>query len=611
MQGVWVIIRSIGRFIMGLGSITLGLLVILMLAIVIMARTKEPLPPVPEGAVLVLWPEGQIVEQIEQPDAFEAALAEYNNAPAKTSIHDITTALKRAKNDDRISALALITESMIGAAPSHLHAMAAAIRDFKSTGKKVYALSAAYSQSDYLLAAEADKIYMNDQGSVLLSGYGQYNLYFKDLLEKIGANVHVFRVGTFKSAVEPYIRNDMSEAAKEANATFLGDLWRQYQQSVVSARDLPENALLESASDISARLRAANGDFATLAMNEGLVDELAPRAVWRQALMDEYGTNNNGTSFKQIHYMAYLAATAKQETNRNEVAVITAQGPIVMGDGPVTVAAAETLVGYIRSARLNSNTAAIVLRVDSPGGAQFASELIRQELVAAQEQGIKVIASMGPVAASGGYWIAATADEIWASPTTITGSIGIFAVIPTYENTLQKIGVSADGVGTTPLAGAFNLTRGMTDLTKDVLQQSIESGYGQFLELVARGRGMTVEDVDKIAQGRVWIGSTAQELGLVDHLGEFEDAVEAAATAAGVQGDYSTVFYRERPDQFAQMVANIFSSTVGVEIQDFMPKTQPSPLVKAALAVKEEAEFLLNLNDPMARYVICFECNVR
>lgn len=611
MKGVWAIVRSIGTFIMGLGSITIGLLVIVGLILVVAARSNDPLPSVPNGAVLVLWPEGQIVEQVEQPDPFETIFSEYNSRPAQTSIHDITTALKRAKTDDRISALAIMTESMAGAAPSHLHTMASAVRDFKSSGKKVFAISSAYSQSDYLLAAEADKIYMNGQGSVLLSGYERHGLYFKDFLDKIGANVHVFRVGTFKSAVEPYIRNDMSDAAKEANIEFLGSLWQQYQDSVTTARSLDAGALSDGITNLSERLKAAQGDFATLAVNEGLVDEIAPRAVWRQAISDEFGSNNNGTSFNQIHYQTYLAATARNESSDNEIAIITAQGPIVMGDGPVSVAAAETLVDHIRSARLNARTAAIVLRVDSPGGSAFASELIRQELVAAQEQGIKLIASMGPVAASGGYWIAATADEIWAMPSTVTGSIGIFGVIPTYENTLGKIGISADGVGTTPLAGAFNLSRGMTDLAKDVIQQSIEAGYNEFLELVARGRNMTTADVDKIGQGRVWVGSTAKELGLVDHLGGFDDAVEAAAKAAGIEDDYATIFYREQPDRLAQMIADIFQGTLGINMNDLGGNKTPSPLMKAVLAVKDEAEFLMNLNDPMARYVVCFECRLR
>jgi protease-4 len=282
-----------------------------------------------------------------------------------------------------------------------------------------------------------------------------------------------------------------------------------------------------------------------------------------------------------------------------------------MGDGPVSVAAAETLVSYIRSARNSANTAAVVLRVDSPGGSSFASELIRQELVAAQEQGIKVIASFGPVAASGGYWIAATADEIWAAPSSITGSIGIFGIVPTYENTLDKIGVSTDGVGTTPLAGAFNVTRPLSDLTKDVIQQSIESGYSQFLSLVAGARNMTVEDVDKIAQGRVWVGSKAKELGLVDHLGGFDDAVAAAARAAGVEDNHSVVFYREQPNQFDQMIASLLNSSIGTDTLKRFDAPVPSPIMEAAMNVLDESKFLSNLNDPLGRYLICFECKVR
>ncbi len=611
MKGLWNIIKAMGNFIIGLGGFTIGIFVIIGLIIALGARNPQQLPSVPDGAVLVLWPEGQIVEITELPDPFAALYDDFNRQPAQTSIHDITDALNRAKDDDRISALALVTDSMAGAGPSHIHTIAAAVKDFKSSGKKVYALSSGYSQSDYLVAAEADKIYMNPQGNVLLTGYGSYPMYFKSLLDKIGATVNVFRVGTFKSAVEPFIRNDMSDAAKEANSEFLGTLWQQYQTSVTQARSLKAGKISSDIEDISGQLKTAGGDFAVLALNSGLVDELAPRSKWRDDLMEEFGANDYGNSFKQIDFQSYLAATSDQQNGSNQIAVITAQGEIVMGDGPVSVAAAETIVGYIRSARNNSSTSAIVLRVDSPGGSSFASELIRQELVAAQNQGIKVIASFGPVAASGGYWIAATADEIWAAPSSITGSIGIFGIIPTYENTLDKIGVRTDGVGTTPLAGAFNVTRPLSDLTKDVIQQSIESGYGQFLSLVAKGRNMTVENVDKIAQGRVWVGTKAKELGLVDHLGGFDDAVAAAARAAGVEDNHSVVFYREQPDQFDQMIANILNSSVGSDELKRYSAPAPSPIIKAAMNLLDDSKFLANLNDPLGRYLICFECKVR
>lgn len=610
MKGIWALIKSIGKFIQGLGSFTLGALVLMVIAVLVMNANPNPRPTVPDGAVLLLWPDGNIVEQVEYPDPLETAFPQYSNRQAETSIHDITRALKRAKNDDRIAALAIITDSMAGAAPSHLHTIAASIRSFKESGKKVYALSTAYNQSDYLLAAEADKVFMNDGGNVLMPGYGAYPTYFKSMLDKIGANVNVFRVGTFKAAVEPFIRDDMSDAAKEANLHYLNGLWNQYTNSVETARNMEPGTLQNNILSIGDQLRAANGDLGELALQTGLVDELSPRKQWRQELTEAYGPDASGTSFKQFHYQAYLAATDEPMSDAKHIAVVTAQGPIVMGEGPVKVAAAETLVGYIREARNSPETGAILLRVNSGGGSAFASELIRQELVAAQEQGIKVIASMGPVAASGGYWIAATADEIWAAPSTITGSIGIFGMIPTYENTLDKVGIHTDGVGTTPLAGAFNVTRPMSDLTKDIIQQSIEAGYGQFINLVAEGRNMAPEAVDKIAQGRVWTGADAKEHGLIDHLGGFDAAVEAAAQAAELE-DYEVVFYRERPDDFAQMVASILNSTVG---SDWVaPKFGEglSPLMKQVLDLKSQADLLLNLNDPLSRYTVCLTCEVR
>lgn len=608
MKGVLTIIKFIGSFIMGLGSLSVGLFVLLMLVVIAVARQPEQVATVPDGAVLLLRPEGTIVEQTQLTDSYDILFSEFQSLPSETSIHDIVRALKAAKNDDRIPALVISTDYMFGAAPSHLHTMAAAVRDFKESGKKVYAVSTAYSQSDYLLAAQADKIYMNSSGSVLLSGYGSYPTFFKDLMEKIGATINVFRVGTFKSAVEPYIRNDMSPEAKEANQAFLGALWQQYETAVTDARGMEPGQISRNINDMSAQLAQADGNFAKLAFQTGLIDQLSDRNTWRTNLAQEYGYDGSGESFNQIHFKDYLAAVGRGNRSSNHVAVIVAQGEIVMGYGPNTVAAAETLVDHIRRARQNANTRAIVLRVDSPGGSAFASELIREELLNAQADGIKVIASMGPVAASGGYWISASADEIWAAPTTITGSIGIFGVVPTYENTLAKVGVYSDGVGTTPLAGAFNIMRPLTPEAKDIIQQSIESGYTQFLELVAENREMTVEDVDKIAQGRVWVGEKAKELGLVDHLGTFEDAVAAAARAADIEDDYQTVFYKEQPDQWTQFWASVMDTSV---FKGLAPKADPSPLLEAALNLSKEAEFLLNLNDPMGRYLVCFECKIK
>jgi protease-4 len=596
------------KFIQGIGTGFLGVFVIILLIVAVSTTRGPQKPTVEDGSVLVLWPAGAIVEQKDTPDAFATA---FNRATPETSFHGIIHALEKAKDDDRIAALAIITDSMLGASPSHIHNIAASIRDFKDSGKKVYAISTSYSQSDYLLAAEADTIYMNEEGNVILDGYGSYPLYYKSLYDKIEATVNVFKVGTYKSAVEPSIRDDMSAAAKEANLAFLNSLWDQYLDRIVEARGLDKAVLLDQINNLPREMAKVSGDFAELAVAMGLVDELAPRNVWRQRLMDEYGTNNDQTSFKQISHDAYLAAIANEEKAPKQIAVITAQGPIVPGSGPVTVAAAETIVGHIRSARKNNTTAAIVLRVDSPGGSAFASELIREELAAAQEAGIPVVASMGPVAASGGYWISATADEIWASPTTITGSIGIFAVVPTFEKTLKKVGISSDGVGTTPIAGGFSPLSGLNDTVKDILQLSIENGYSDFLNLVSEGRNMNVEDVDKIAQGRVWIGSTAKELGLVDNLGNFKDAVAAAARLADVE-DYKTVFYREQPNEYEVLLNQLLNSSIaGEEVENFLPSQQLSPLFQTALELESEVKNLLEINDPMNKYILCLECKVK
>ncbi|MFC3053115.1 signal peptide peptidase SppA [Kordiimonas pumila] len=612
MKGIWALIKFVGKFVQGLGSFTIGVIVLLgLFGIMVATNSKQSnIPAIEDGSVLILWPQGNIVELTQLQDPLATLFPQYSNQIVETSIHDITTALKRAKADKRIAAMALITDSLAGAAPSHLHTIAAAIRDFKSSGKKVYALSSSYTQADYMLAAEADKIYMNPYGSIMMTGYGSYPTYFKGLLEKIGATVNVFRVGTYKAAVEPFIRDDMSDAAKEANLAYLSSLWDQYTGSIETARGLNTGSLNTSINSMAENLRAAEGDFGTLALNTGLVDELSPRQTWRKALIDEYGLDATGVSFKQVHFQNYLAATNRYTAKPNKIAVITAQGNIVMGEGPVNVAAAETLIGYIREARNTPETAAIVLRVDSPGGSAFASELIRQELVAAQDQGIKVIASMGPVAASGGYWISATSDEIWADPSTITGSIGIFGLVPTFENTLDKLGVHTDGVGTTALAGAFDVTRPMSDMSKDIIQQNIEAGYARFINLVSKGRGMPPEAVDRIAQGRVWSGETALQLGLVDQLGGFDDAVAAAAKAANVE-DYEVVFYRDRPNEFEQAIADLLNSSIGMDAVKPLFSGSQNPVMQTAMEVKKGIDVLNNLNDPAGSYIVCLVCDVR
>lgn len=622
---VWGGVKATVKVIQGFGTAMLGLFAIIaLIALWTASRNQQAAPNVPKGAVMVLWPNGAIVEQAELADPFEAVFARFNDKRPETGIHDLLDAVRRAKTDDRIAAMALFTDTMWSARPSHLHTLAGAIQDFRESGKKVYAISTSYSQTDFLLAAQADKIFLNPAGNVFLTGYGQYNPYFKSLLDKLGVSVNVFRVGTYKSAVEPFTRDDMSEDAREANRGYLETLWRLYGDAVGAPRGMTAAQITQGINDAPALLREAGGDMAQMALNKGLVDAIATRADWRQELMDTYGTSPDGNTFNQIHWQAYLQATDPGTSGGNTIAVITAQGEIIAGEGPVTVTAAETLIRYIREARTADDVSAIVLRVDSPGGSGFASELIRQELATAQADGIPVVASFGPLAASGGYWISATADEIWSAPSTITGSIGIFAIVPTFENTLDKVGIHTDGVGTTAFAGALDTSRPLSDRVKDVVQQSIDAGYRDFLELVARGRGLSVDEVNAIAQGRVWSGIKAQEIGLVDHLGGLDEAVAAAARLAGVE-TYETVFYREQPDPFDAFLADLFSSftmtapvsggplETGYGLVGTLDATAipPSATLKSLYDLQAGAEQILRLNDPHGRYFLCLECAVR
>ncbi|WP_374764919.1 signal peptide peptidase SppA [Yunchengibacter salinarum] len=623
MKVVWDIIKAAVGFIQGFGTAFMGLLAILLVVVTVSLSGGRKGPTVPDGGVMVLAPDGVIVEQVAPKDPLAMAFKALDDEPPQVSVHDILDAIEKARDDSRIKAIALYTDGMIGAAPAHLHAIHDALLDFRAADKPVHAISTAYTQGSYLLASAADEVHVNPAGSALITGYSRYGTYFNAMLQKIDASVNVFRVGTYKSGPEPYTRDDMSEAAKQANRAYLTALWRQYAGKVTTARDLPRDRLDKALDALPGGLEAVDGNFALYAQEQGLVDAISPRAVWRTQLTEKYGKSGNGNSFKQIHYRAYLEATRKKQDSDNEIAVITVQGEIVMGRGPITVAAAETVVDQIRAARNNPATRAIVLRVDSPGGSAFASDLIRQELVAAQSGGLPLIASFGPVAASGGYWVSATADEIWARPSTITGSIGVYGVVPTFENTLKKVGISSDGVGTSDLAGAFSVSRPLSDTAKGVIQASIENTYREFLGLVAEGRGMTTEQVDAVAQGRVWIGSDAHRKGLVDRLGDFDDALEAAAAKADVE-DWKAVFYRPKPDRFEKLLADLMdsrlmASLLGRADGGALPPASENGLQgglaatpqKVARFVRSTLDELSAMNDPNGIYARCLACRVQ
>jgi len=587
--------------------------ILLVLVFLVLANVFSPKPAitVPEGAALVLAPEGLVVERKPRPTPADMLLG--SQRPKEVLLRDLLTALDRAKDDESISMLVLDLDRLVGAAPGAMHVLGNAIAAFRETDKPVIAAGQSYGQTQYYLAAQADEVWMNPAGEVSLSGYGAFPPHFASAIEKLKADVHVFRVGTYKSAVEPFIRNDMSEAAKEANRAFLGTLWQSYRDGVVQARGLPRGAIAEGIADIVARLEAAGGDSAQLALDWGLVDALMAAPDMRDALIERVGKDDKG-SFKRIGYERYLAATEPEEnSDRPAVAVITLRGAIVPGEAPANQIGADSAVELIGEARRDDKVKAIVLRVDSGGGSAFASELIRQALADAQDAGKPVIASFGSVAASGGYWISATADEIWALPESITGSIGIFGLFLNIDRSLDTVGINTDGVGTTPLAGAFNPTRPLPEIATRLMQTSIEDGYEKFLELVAGGRGMTVEEVDAIAQGRVWAGETARQLGLVDSLGGLDAAVARAAALAELEEGSYRVRHVEKPLTPVQRF--LLGLSEQAYARGLLPAGGPDDpahaldvLARDTLAALERLSWL---KDPKGTYALCLVCDVR
>ena len=496
-----------------------------------------------------------------------------------------------------------------------LQDLADAIEDFKTSGKKVIAFDDNFSQAQYFLASQADEIYMSPQGGVFLTGFARVGTYFKSLLDNLEISMNVFKVGTYKSAVEPFIRDNMSDEAKLANRAWLSDLWTGFIDDLAVRRAITADDISAYIANYRENLIEVSGDSAKLALNKGLVDALLTRIEFREKMIELVGRDDDHKSFKQITHDNYLKAIKGPieyiNPRTNKVAVITAKGNILDGEHKEGEIGGDTVSRIIRKTRLNEQVKAIVLRVDSGGGSAFASEVIRQELVKAQADGIKVVVSMGDVAASGGYWISATADEIWARPTTITGSIGIFGMIPTFEKPMNKYGIFRDGVGTTKYANPVDTGMPLSEDVSTIIQTSIDAGYEQFLALVGRGRNMTREQVDEIAQGRVWSGKQAHQLGLVDNLGSLDEAVASAAKLAGLE-KYDTWFVKRELSEKELLLKQLFGSAELQQAFDDKKHTPAKSTIKSKL-LEQVASGLKELdiwNDPNHAYANCF-CRIQ
>ena len=593
-QLFWKLLKALQTLLFGL--IALGLFLAL-----IAAPFSDNASQMPEDGALVLNPSGVLVEEKTAVDPLNF-LAD-DGGPSEVLLQDLVVALEQARDDPRITTLVLNLDNFGGGLMPHLEIVADGIRDFRASGKKVIAASNGYSQSSLLLAAEADEILMNPEYAVLPEGFSAYRTYFSSLLQRLNVTVNLFKVGQYKSAAEPYFQDRMSDEDKQARLAYLNAWWDTYTVRFETARGLPAESLNDTIDNIQAVLESASGNLGQVALNSGWVDQLMSDRERAEYLVGLIGADEEDEQrYRGIGFEDYLALNPTEtEASEHKIAVITAVGSIVDGYADAGSIGSLTLLERIQQARDDDAVKAIVLRVDSGGGSKSASEIIRQELAHAQAAGIPVVASMGSVAASGGYWISATADRIFAHQNTITGSIGIFALIPTFEKVLNEYGVFGDGVATTPLAGAASIDRGIQPIYAGLIQQVIQSGYDQFLA-VAEGRNMTPEAVNEIAQGRVWTGTKALELGLVDEIGGLDEAIQAAAELADIT-DYA--IWRVEPE--ASRRQQILEALTA-EIRTLAPAVKRDPITQHWRAMQSEVRTLTRFNDPQKAYVICETC---
>jgi len=525
----------------------------------------------------------------------------------ENSLFDIVQTIRQAKDDRNITGIVLDLKNFAGADQPSMQYIGKALREFRDSGKPVYAVGDSYTQGQYYLASFANKIYLSPQGTVDLHGFATNGLYYKSLLDKLKVTTHVFRVGTYKSAVEPFIRDDMSPAAREADSRWIGELWQNYLTTVAANRQTTPEQIFPGAQGMLDGLRKVDGDTAKYALDNKLVDVLASSAEIEKAMSKQFGWSKAENDYRAVSYYDYSLKTPADKGA--SVAVIFANGAIIDGEETPGNVGGDTTASQIRDARLDPKVKAIVLRVNSPGGSVSASEVIRSELAAAHEAGKPVVVSMGGMAASGGYWISTPADYIVANASTLTGSIGIFGVINTVENSLDTLGVHTDGVATSPLAD-MSVTKALPQEVQDMMQLSIENGYKRFITLVAQSRHSTPEQVDKIAQGHVWTGQDAKANGLVDSLGDFDDAVAKAAELAKLK-QWHIDYYQEEPSLFSSVIDSL-SGSVRAALPEALQAYLPAPLASAASVVKAESDKLAAFNDPQNRYAFCLTCaNIR
>lgn len=588
---------------------TLVILAFIIGGVALWAAFKGNVPAKMDSNIaLVVAPTGFLVDMVDRDPGEEFFENLAGDPPAQSSVRDIVLAFERGAQDARIPFAVLKLDGLWGSGLAQLQEIGAAMKKFQASGKKIIAYGPWYDQSQYYAASQADEVVLDPLGMIALEGFSAYTNFYKEGLDKLGVEMNVFRVGEFKSAVEPFTRNDMSPEAKAANVEWLGDLWREYGRTVSGGRKLKDTAADDYVNGLRAALEKNNGDTALYAKDSGLATHVETLTAFRARMAETVGIDDDHGSFRQINYHDYLSRTnhengkamAADVPEKSKIALISVQGEIVDGEGERGYAGGDTISDLLDDARRDNDIAAVVLRVDSPGGSVWASEQIRRAVQNLKTEGKPVVASMGNVAASGGYWVSMDADEVWAHDNTITGSIGIFGLIPTLDKALAKLGIHTDGVGTTPLAGALRLDRPISADMASIIQSQINKGYRDFIEGVAMARKLPVDRVNEIARGRVWSGEDAKALGLVDQLGGLDQAAASAARLAKL-GDWELEEFTPDRGWTSKFFAPFFGSAmsrIGVPgLSRFM---------RDALAQQELTQVLRTFNDPRGIYAHCF-----
>ena len=594
------LVRGAWKILVGVKDGLVLLFMLLFFGVLYAGLTARPNAKAVGTGALVLDLKGSIVEQPEVANPSELLSG---GAPLKQyRLSDVIRALNAAASDDRVKVVVLDLDNFTGGGQVALADVGEAL-DRVRAKKKIYAFATGYTDDSYQLAAHASEIWLDPMGLALFQGPGGSRLYYKGLIDKLGVNAHIYRVGTYKSAVEPFLRADQSPEAKAASEALSASLWQGWQADVLKAR--PNAKLAAYIADPVAG--TAGGDLAKAALAAGVVDKLGDRAVFNRMIAGSAGAGKDDSDFARIELSPWI--TANPAARSGEIGIVTVAGNIVDGQADPGTAGGDTIVKIINKAVASKEYKALVLRVDSPGGSALASEKIRVALNEARNAKIPVVVSMASVAASGGYWVAMAGDRVFAEPTTITGSIGVFGIIPTFETALAKIGVTSDGVATTPLSGQPDIVGGTNAAFDTIIQQSIESTYGKFLTLVSGARKLPVARVDEIAQGRVWDGGTARQLGLIDQFGGIDEAVAEAARLAKLDPANVKAVYLEKPPSFAQGIAQMFMEGDQEEAQpttDLLSRLARLRLAMLGQAVAD-AKLLATGSTVQVR---CLECPV-